>query len=435
MKSSKARYRNLSANVALPEVHEGQFARAMIFAIVTAIFTLLGWSAVTPVNEITTGTGTITTTEKPEQVEHPDGGIVAEILVRAGDHVKADSVLMTFDTSSLRREMNKLRATQIALAAERGRIDFVLGGTGQVPAFSDLADLSAEELLFWAEQSYLEAQLDLIESESAAVRPAIATLKARQASMNRELTLLRDRLARTRKGQASGAISLNAVTGIERDYLQIERASLELEGDIAAQQSILKTNELRKSELLARRVHEAALRRAEIDELIITTDQSMAEIRARIDRATVRASVSGTVMALTIANPQEVVGPGELIAEIIPTRDRVEADIEISAGRIGAVEIGMPARLKVLSYDFTRYGEIEGDVSAISPSSFVNEQGETVYRVTITLPEEGRDARLANRPILPGMTVTADILSDSKKVLTYLLKPLRALGDRAFTEA
>ena len=112
-----------------------------------------------------------------------------------------------------------------------------------------------------------------------------------------------------------------------------------------------------------------------------------------------------------------------------------EAEVEISADRVGHVVVGMEARLKILSYDFTRFGEIVGQVAAISPNSFQTETGETVFRVRIALPNEGQNAALVGRPIRPGMTVTADILTDSKKVLSYLLKPLRVLSDRAFTEA
>lgn len=432
---TKARYRNLSATSMLPEIHEGQFARTLILAILTAMLTLFAWSAITPVNEITTGNGTIQTTALSERVEHPDGGVVAAIHVRSGDVVEAQTILMTFDTSSLKRELEKLTATKATLDAERRRIDFILSGSGSIPEFTDLADLSAEELLFWAEQSFLEAQLQIFENERQAAYPTIASLKARRDSLTRELALLGQRLERTREGLASGAISLNAVIGIEREYLQLERAIFEVDGDVAAQTAALEANALRAKELIARRNHEAALRRAEIDDQIFGTAVTIAEYEARIARAVVRSAVAGTVMELTVSNPQEVVAPGDLIAEIIPAQDQLNAEVQISADRIGNVETGMTARLKVLSYDFTRYGEIVGTVSSVSPSSFVNDLGETVFRVTIELPDAGQSPRIADRAVLPGMTVTADILSDSKKVLTYLLKPLRALGDRAFTEA
>lgn len=429
------RYANLDASGALPEAHEGRFARALVWTLIAALLALLIWAAVTPVNEITTGRGTITTRASAERVEHPDGGVVVSISVAAGARVAVGDTLLAFDTSSLQREMLKLQASYSTLLAEQERISFVLDDKRVDPGDSRLNDLSPRELLFWVEQALVDAQLDLIDADSRALLPAIEILKARQSSLQKELGILTERLARSRSGQKSGIIARNAVEALESERLQLERSVLNVKGDISSQESALQANELRKIELLANRNRDAALRLAEVREQIVDVSETMNEVTARIDRATVRATVAGTVMDLTISNPKEFVAAGEMIAEIIPDQNVVEAEIEISADQIGSVAVGMPARLKVLSYDFTRYGEIVGSVASISPSSYLDETGNSVFRVTIALPNEGVAPSLGDRAIVPGMTVTADVLSESKKVLTYLLKPLRALEDRAFTEA
>ncbi|MEM8802623.1 MAG: HlyD family type I secretion periplasmic adaptor subunit [Pseudomonadota bacterium] len=428
-------YENLDASGHLPELHEGRYARALIGTVLTAMTCLFIWAAITPVNEITTGSGVIKTQAKPEHVEHPDGGIVAAIHVESGARVAVDALLLSFDTSSLQREMSRLQASLTARQAELGRITYVLEGKGKVPDFVELNELSPKELLFWAEQTFLQSQLDLIDAESRALAPGIENLSKQFQNIADELAILRERILRSRIAVQSGAVSRNAVEDLDREFLQLERSSLGLRREILLQKSELEAKALRKSELLAERSREAALRRTEIQEQITATELTIEEIAARVERAQVRATVAGTIMDLTVSNPQEFVAPGELIAEIIPNQNMLEAEIEVSADRIGSVKYGMEARLKVLSYDFTRYGEIVGNVASISPFSYLDEAGNTVFRVTIRLPNGGQSPQLGNRPVLPGMTVTADILSDSKRVLTYLLKPLRALGDRAFTEA
>ena len=434
-RADKMRYANLDASGALPEAHEGRFARALVWTIVAALVALLGWAAVTPVNEITTGRGKIITRASAERVEHPDGGVVTAIGVTAGTKVAVGDTLLEFDTSTLEREMLKLQASYDTLLAERERIAIVLEDRRVDPALSVLSALSSGEQLFWVEQDFVDAQLDLIDADSRAIRPAITILKARKASLAKELAILSDRLERSRSGQQSGVIARNTFEALEREHLQLERSVLDVKGDIAAQENALASNELRKAELLANRNREAAFRLADVREQIVDVSETMKEVSARIERATVRATVAGTVMEMTISNPKEFVAPGEMIAEIIPDQNVVEAEIEVSADQIGSVGVGMPARLKILSYDFTRYGEIVGAVGSVSPSSYLDDLGNSVFRVTIELPNDGVAPSLGNRAIVPGMTVTADILSDSKKILTYLLKPLRALEDRAFTEA
>ena len=428
-------FKELSASGLLPEAHEGRFAKAVILTVIAALVSLVVWASITPVNEITSGGGVIKTRTLAERVEHPDGGLVESIDVVVGQVVMAGAPLLRFDTGSLEREMVKLRATNSTLEAELRRVIYVLEGKGHVPDFGDLSELASDELLFWVEQSFMKAQLELIDAESRSILPAIDVLDARRESMESELAIVQDRLGRSRDGQRSGAIALSSVEVIEREYLQLQRAILQIEGEVEAQRSALETNGLRKAELKAHRNREAALRLTEIEEQMVEVSVTMAEVASRIERATVRASISGTIMEMPIANPGEFVAPGELIAEIIPEHSSLEAEIEVSADRIGAIEVGMEARLKVLSYDFTRYGEIVGRVAAVSPSSYDDAENRTVFRVTVALPDGGKAPSLANRPILPGMTVTADILSDSKKVLSYLLKPLRALEDRAFSES
>ena len=251
----------------------------------------------------------------------------------------------------------------------------------------------------------------------------------------RETEVIRDRLERSRDAIASGTISRNEAGRIERELLQVERALLTLRANIAAKESELDRTVLRQNELVAQRRRDAAQRLADVESRITNAELSVEDLLERIARADVRATVSGVIMTLNASNPNEVIGAGELIAEIVPENTPVQAEVEIPADRIGNVAIGMEAKVKVLTFDFTRFGQLVGRVSEISPSSFLNDQGVTVYRVTIDFSEDQNDFRLARDMLTPGLTVTADVLSDSKMVLTYLLKPLRLLRDRAFSEA
>jgi len=429
------RHGALNANANLPEAHDTRFARHVVFIILATLSATIIWAGNTPVNEIATGNGVIQTRTLMERVEHQDGGLVSKIFAEKGQRIIAGAPILEFDISSLSRELGKLQASQVALQVEQNRIAFLLENKGIVPDFNAVSDLEPDELLFWVEQTYLAAQLDLIVAEARSIEKTQSILRARRENLAEEADLLGARVIRSQRGTESGAVARNSHEQLEREYLQVQRALLELEGDITAQSNALETNRLQRAELLASRQRDAALRRAEIQEQIVNVALSIAEIEDRIDRAKVFATVTGTIMNLAVANPQEVIAAGDLIAEIVPDESAVEAEVEISADRIGNVEIGMEARLKVLSYDFTRFGEIIGQVAAISPSSFITDTGETVFRVTVALPNDGEGAALTGRPIRPGMTVTADILTDSKKVLTYLLKPLRVLGDRAFSEA
>lgn len=424
----------LDAAAALPESHDSRFARRMIWIIFAGLFAVLLWAGNTPVKEVTSGQGTIVTQANVEVVEHPDGGLVAAIAAVEGQSVEVGETLVTLDTGTLERELAKLSVTRDALLAERARVDLILDGERRAEALTP-QDGTTRTLLFWAEVAYLDAQLDILDADRGALDAAIGVLVAREANLTREATILRSRLSRSRGAQSRGTLAETEIETQERALLQTERQLLEVAGDLSNQRSAQEGIDLRRAELIAARRREAALRKAEVEEQIANAELTISELEARLMRSSIVATVDGILMTLAVSNPNEVVAPNELIAEIVPANGDMKAEIEISADRIGNIDPGMEARLKVLTYDFTRFGEIIGVVSAISPTSFLNERGEAVYRVTVEMSHADNGAALSGRPLRPGMTVAADILTDQKMVLAYLLKPLRALRDRAFTEA
>ncbi len=177
------RHGALSASASLPEAHDTRYARRLIYTVLATVLAILIWAGNTPVDEITSGHGTIQTRTLAEQVEHPDGGIVADIHVEKGQRVTAGTPLLRFDTGALEREMGKLRASRTSLLAERDRIAFLLEYKGAVPEFQTLDELDPSELLFWAEQSYLEAQLNVIASKRRAIASVMTVLVAREANI------------------------------------------------------------------------------------------------------------------------------------------------------------------------------------------------------------------------------------------------------------
>ncbi|MEL7149601.1 MAG: HlyD family type I secretion periplasmic adaptor subunit [Pseudomonadota bacterium] len=425
----------LDANAELPESHDLRFVRRMIYTLAITLCALLIWSAKTDVSEIVSGAGSIQTTLSVERVEHATGGQVRVIDVAPGDHVSEGRRLLAFETETLTREIAKQRAALVALEAEHARIRYVINGTAPARDVPVAPSQSPEALLFWTEQAYLDAQLELIASGRTSIEAMLASLVSQKAKLGEEVALLTDRLERSRRGLANGTLSKNEVNRQAREALQTERTLLSLEAEIATQQAAIEETRLRTVELMAERRREAALRLADLESSIAATKLSIAELDALTRRSEVFATVSGTIMSLGATYASEVIGAGEVIAEIVPAQSDIRAEVEIPASKIGNVRLGMVARVKVDTFDFTRFGELVGEVIEISPTSLETPEGNLVYSVTVSFSGQDGPPMLDGKPLRPGITVNVDILTESKSVLTYLLKPLRLLRDRAFTEA
>ena len=154
----------------------------------------------------------------------------------------------------------------------------------------------------------------------------------------------------------------------------------------------------------------------------------------RVERLVVRAPVRGRIHQVLQRSPGEVVRPGETIARIVPLDDALVAEVFVKPDDIAAVKVSDKAELKVTAYDFSKYGKIKGEVAAISPTTTENDDKSSFYKVIVRFNPDRSDRYMAEWKLQSGMTVDAEIISGSKSLLQYLLKPIYRGIDSAFSE-
>lgn len=429
---------NLVASQHLSETHNGNYARALIWTVILAIGLFIYWASLTPVYEVVSGKGTVRPEGLSTRIEHREGGIVEDIQVADGDPVKAGDIIARIYDADLRAELQKLQATldghDQAIARYRWLLSLDLSAAdGQLgpEALRNAGPAIIEDV------NYRLAQLGTMRAQREVARAHRSAVESQLETARKELLILNDQVARFEGVSTEGLISRSRIEDIQREALRLESSISQLEGEVAVQTATILQMRSSEAELITQYRREATLMLDEELELRIATVQSILQVEDRMARSVLRAPVSGVVKDLTVQNVGEVIAPGEIIAEIIPATTRAFAEIEIPADRIGGVSVGREASLKVLTYDFTRFGDVPAVVERISPSSFVKDNGDVVFRVQLSFSEDSfmRRADGSEQPIKPGMTVVADIKSERRTVLSFLLKPVRVIADRAFTEA
>ncbi|ARE40532.1 HlyD family secretion protein [Rhodovulum sp. P5] len=432
--------RTLAISPYFGERRDSQAARITIWAIAAGLTFFLVWASQTPVYEVVSGQGLVRPEGLARQVEHLEGGLVAELRIGEGEHVERGDVLAVLDMGDLKSEKHKLEAlaarleTQVARFRDLVRVDLTQVGAEKINDLLQSADPSYAQ-----EVAYRVAQIQTLDTERDIALMRMKSYDARRGKAREELAILNEQMARYEKTKGRQVVSLLTIEDTELSVIRKESEILELGTEIEAQKAAATRAETSKAELVAEYRREAAERLEAQAEELARTRESLVQINDRIARAVLRAPVTGIVKSLTISSDGEVVGPGETLIEIIPDSERVFAEIEVLADRIGGVEVGQEASIKILTHDFTRYGDVLGEVVRISPSSFTKESGETFFRVKLgfTATElhalKGVNGEL--RRIGPGMTVMADIRAGRRSVLAYLLKPLQVISSRAMTEA
>lgn len=161
--------------------------------------------------------------------------------------------------------------------------------------------------------------------------------------------------------------------------------------------------------------------------------ETIEKLKERVARLDIRAPTDGLVKGLAVNTLGAVIQPGQVLAEIVPLDERLMVQVKIPPQHIGHVRPGQSVQVKFSSFDFSRYGFVQGRLRQISATTFSGENGERYYEGRIDLEK----AHVGDNPqnaIVPGMVVMADIVTGRKTVLDYLLKPIHNALKTAFTE-
>lgn len=430
--------RSISYGGLIEEYHDPTAARTAIKIGAIAVVGFLVWAMIAPVHELAIGQGTILPTGFVQRMQHLEGGNVSKIFVQEGQTVAAGTPLIQLDDLSLRAELGKAEARLefVELALQRQKQ--ISSGTSEsltprdVDRFNQL--LRSQQSASLVDQNFRDAQLDVVLASIDMKLAEAEALKKRVVSIDQEYELVSEQFVAYDRAVKSGAVSRRERDNVLRDKLQLESERATLQGQLQTSQAAVNEAKARAEELKARFRQQAVVEVTDLEVQRAETQELVSQVRDRLSRMIIRAPLEGTVNNLSVRNPGQVVSPGEIIVELVPTGGSVFAEIDIPTDKIGFVHDGMEANVKVLTFDFARFGAIEGKVSDVSPTSIMDAQGNFAYRVRIALDKTFVGVQSDGREVTPGMAVTAEIKIGDKSVLSYLLKPLRAISDRAFSE-
>ena len=231
-----------------------------------------------------------------------------------------------------------------------------------------------------------------------------------------------------------GLVSRVTYLETQRTLEQTRGQLIGIAGELASAREAANAIESQLAELDATFKNEALVELAATTTELSEVAGTISKLKDRVDRLDVRATTTGIVQQLTSTGIGEIIEPGGMVAQIVPLDDELVAEVKVSPNDIGHVALGDPAQVKITTYDPARYGALEGLVKKISATTFRDEDGEPYYKTVIALDSTyvGREA--AQHAVLPGMVVNAEIITGSKSLTRYLLKPVYRALDNAFTE-
>ncbi|MCB1508701.1 MAG: HlyD family type I secretion periplasmic adaptor subunit [Hyphomicrobiaceae bacterium] len=412
------------------------FGRWPLLWIVAAMLVVfLVWAFLAGLEEVTTGIGRIVPTSQMQLVQPFEAGIVREIAVEEGAIVEQGDVLLVMDDTEASATLGELLQRQAVLQTRRARL--LAEARGEIPVFLHVPSNGIEEgegQLFSARLAALEQERSVISQQLSQRRLEADTLAVRTSETESALELLERELSLAERLFERRAIP-------EIDFLQRQRAAALERRELAVLRAEAPTAAAAIAEAEARFVNLETTFRAEAREELTGTigdlaviEESIRAAQERLQRTVLRAPVRGIVNALPVTTIGAVLRPGESVVEIVPLDEKLLVEVQIRPQDIAFISPGQSVSIKVTAYDYTLYGDLPGTVNRISADTFTDEQGQSFYRVFIAIEDNSIGPDSNPLPLIPGMVVTADILTGHKTVLDYLLSPLQRVRNEALRE-
>lgn len=436
IKASNDQMRYLSQAIQLEEAVNPSIIRSTMMTISIVIIGFTVWAGFTNINEVARSPGEVVPNGYQQIVQHFEGGIVSEIDVKEGDIVKKDAVLLRLDGSGVAEDLERAKAKKTALLMQEERLRAYL--EKREPDFSKFGESS--EHLVKDQQNFFNSMEQNNEEERKVIREQIEQKKRMVASLGSELKTARENFEITNKLFQKRAELHQKGYLSDTKFLEAQQNLNSIKGDITQIQSRLSVTQAEISEYQNRLSSLGFSQNDQVNERLdaiiverIQNEETLKKLQDRYARLAVRSPADGIVKGLAVNTIGAVVKPGETMMEIVPMHNELVVQVKIPPQHIGHLKAGQSVKVKLSSYDFARYGLLNGTLEQISATTFSGQDGERYYQGRIKLEKNyiGNDKR---NVIVPGMTVMAEIITGRKTILQYLLKPIHNSLNTAFSE-
>lgn len=416
------------------------------FLAIAILIGVLGvWSVQARIAGAVIASGLIQLENNRQVIQHPQGGVVGELLARDGDTVQAGDVVLRLDDTLLRSELaiitnqlNEIRARKGRLIAERDDAPEVLFGErllNTARSNPEVANLVAGQAnLFEARRTSLAQEENQIDEQIAQTRNQIDGVEAQLVANEAQSGLVASELADAQSLLDRGLAQASRVTALQREEArlfgeigQFRAGIAQLEGAIAGLEiQKLRQRGLRREEAITQ-LRDLSVQEIELAAREIST-------RDQLSKMEVRTPVSGVIYGSRVFATQSVVTPADPMMYVIPQDQPLIVSARVEAIHIDQVYEGQEAALRFVAFDQRTTPEILGTVSRLSADAFVDEvTGISFYQAEL-LPKADELAKLEGQTLLPGMPVEAFIKTAERSPLSYLVNPLMVYFSRALRE-
>jgi membrane fusion protein, adhesin transport system len=419
------------------------FGHLLLITIAVILVAFLVWADNAVLDIVTRGQGKVIPSSQVQVIQNLEGGIMAGILVHEGDLVEKDQVLIRIDNTTAQSNYDDLHSRYLSDTAAVTRLEAEIAG---MPAddivFPDdlmkdapeLADAERKNARIRNDQ--LETQVGILRDQAEQKGQEVEQLTSKIENLKQSLGLAQKQLNimnSMEEGVVSQVDKLKAQRDVHDLKSELEVTQLQLPQAKSAKQEA--ESRIREQQLTFRSEAATELSKQRLD--LASVRQQLKATKDKVTRTEVRSPVRGTVKEIKIRTIGGVIKPGEDLMEIVPIEDTLLVEAQVRTSDIAFIRTGQEATVKFDTYDYSIYGGLKATVEYISIDAIEDVSSgkkERYFRVRLRTDRNFLGTGAKPLAIGPGYTATAEILTDKKTVLAYLMKPILKARDTALRE-
>lgn len=403
-----------------------------------------GWAATTEFNGAVVTQGLLVVDSDVKKVQHPNGGVVGELLVREGSRVNAGDVLLRLDETQTRASLAIITKSLDELAARQARNEAERDGQSEISFPQNLLTRTDDEQVARVvdgERKLFENRRRSREGQKAQLRERITQLKeeirgltAQEEAKVSQIEWIKEELKGVRDLWDKNLVPFTRVTSLERDQARLIGERGQVIAAIAQSKGKISEIELQILQVEQDMRTEVGKDLADIRGKTAEMSERRIAAQDQLKRIEIRAPQSGFVHQLTVHTVGGVVIAGEPIMRIVPENDALSVEARVPPQEIDQIRLGQSVVLKFSAFNVHTTPELNGAVSRISADVAHDDKTGAAYyviRVSVSIAEI---SRLEGLRLVPGMPVEAFVQTPARTVLSYLIKPLEDQISRGFRE-
>jgi len=413
----------------------GSYLPILVILLLVSTFS---WMFVSELDEVAVATGQVVPQGQVKLIQHLEGGIVTEILAKEGQKVGKGERLMQLRLGADRVRSSEIELQAAGLEIKRDRLQAELDKQRfSLPKNVDakIRKIFQKEILtFDNRKRQVNGSIKILEANARQKILEIKELESRIKGRETSLKLALKRLQIAESLEKANLSTKMEVLDLENEYAQLKSEISELQTSLQRAKEAHTEARQRATSLTLDFNREVSEELGRVEIALAQTEEQLKTASELVNQTALYSPIEGIVKNLRQHTIGGVVQPGEAIMEVVPAQDTLVIETKLSPIDVGYVRVGQNADVKILTYDFLRYGSLPGLVKNVAADTSTDLRGDPYFRVEIETERNylGKDS--GSLPITPGMQAEINIKTGTRSVFNFLISPVLKTWHAAFKE-